>query len=81
MHLCANVCVCVCVCCAGCSVKSSGRRLFLLSAPKGQLQCKKDGPRSEQYTRRLSLPVCLCACVSLCVCVQERGRGHELMYV
>ncbi len=66
MHLCANVCVCVC--CAGCSVHYSGDRLFFLSVLKGQSQCKKDGLRSEQYTRRLSLYMCVYT-VCVCVCV------------
>lgn len=35
--------------------------VFLL-AVKGQEQCKKDCSRSEQYTKRLSLYMCVCVC-------------------
>ncbi len=72
MDLC-GMCVCgwMCVYCAGCSVKYSGHRLFFLSALKGQSQCKKDGLRSEQYTRRLAVCVCM-----VCVCLKKRESIH-----
>lgn len=57
VHLCANMCVLWRL-----QWEVFRAQAVFLLAVKGQEQCKKDCSRSEQYTKRLSLYMCVCVC-------------------